>query len=985
MHVRMRQWWSYVGLWTLALCGILCVPRSHALNPKALGTPWKCGLSLLQQRAKKFHGPSTSTHERSPADGSSQGLNNITPNGRKKETSSGGIHSTGATDNAGGVQRESPWSGIKKVEDPIAATDGVALESQPQPPHHPPSPPPSDEEHLPGADERTNAKDATVDPPPSDEENLHVVDKRKKATILSRWYTYMNSIASNMDPDDISGALEHYRVVSITMVCVCVLTVQYLSIHTLLTVSRHLDEFRGFSLSLATETLLILLRGGAYAPMLSMLLLAGQICARENDTDLLQPPHGVKVCMVLLTCGMTLKYLVVLLLPACILHTDGARLSDLVGGEHDVHLYFGHLNFKSRGLKHVFQCLQAVCMLAIFGGVCGIILETWIQSSRTMTLSIKCVFAVAPIMSAPVFLWLARIHLGASSCTADRKSDLLLGAMAMCGIASKAPMVAAVILAVKSRGGALAPAYTESPLAWATCFFYMEIGVVFYEAVTRRQRDSNGTSGDSNVFAVLSYMCLFVASASTNYSIRAQGEVVFSESVSCVEKLAILFFSLRILRVLLASFRDVFSRISRDLPVTLDGCLASSFVGVSVAPSLCALFLACRTRALNVSNQEGSPQGWALDWMEFCVVASWVQVLSCFILPLFVGSAAKVDVRGYVFYETSQYEAAPLGIAAVVAVINYLMLFTTHVGAAAVAVSMFLMTPESTRSDHTGRNHMVGTLVDFASLTLAFLLISLVLASAKVLGLLFKIAIETYGEELLGVSATADWAIFNPLSGRVFVGNLVLHNHFGLLTAEEKRELSTEWQSPYLLKIDNLYVEFGLWRLIRSYLWEIELDVIAITGLTVKYEKMGSVTNLQLQTQSILRAYEHFCGYMWPGEDPYQPSTVPEEYKGKDYYFLHTIQVKDCHVDVILPHDVTLPFKVADFDCPDMYNRPMRKRDLLMFVLNTILKTVQEDERIVKALASRQVRRDLGLSRRAVATVCCPRLATCCSNGEAPN
>merc|ERR1719265_2699996 len=64
---------------------------------------------------------------------------------------------------------------------------------------------------------------------------------------------------------------------------------------------------------------------------------------------------------------------------------------------------------------------------------------------------------------------------------------------------------------------------------------------------------------------------------------------------------------------------------------------------VQFAPMLCVLFLITRIRALQISDNKGSPQGWAQDGMY---LASWsvlVQFLMCLLMPVFTRKVYKTD------------------------------------------------------------------------------------------------------------------------------------------------------------------------------------------------------------------------------------------------------------------------------------------------------------------------------------------------------
>merc|ERR1712173_69995 len=90
--------------------------------------------------------------------------------------------------------------------------------------------------------------------------------------------------------------------------------------------------------------------------------------------------------------------------------------------------------------------------------------------------------------------------------------------------------------------------------------------------------------------------------------------------------------------------RDLFGRYSRLLERTLVAALRST----SFCPMLACLLIACRMRALNMTNLSGSPQGWAQECMYGIAMGTIVQVVACLALPLFTQDASQVDEGGHV-------------------------------------------------------------------------------------------------------------------------------------------------------------------------------------------------------------------------------------------------------------------------------------------------------------------------------------------------
>merc|ERR1719486_1126254 len=82
-----------------------------------------------------------------------------------------------------------------------------------------------------------------------------------------------------------------------------------------------------------------------------------------------------------------------------------------------------------------------------------------------------------------------------------------------------------------------------------------------------------------------------------------------------------------------------------ERPMIRDSTVSAG-ISLGLAPLLCILFVATRMRALQITQQEGDPPGWAQDCMLIAVFATCVQALSCMVMPIFIGGACKVDEDG---------------------------------------------------------------------------------------------------------------------------------------------------------------------------------------------------------------------------------------------------------------------------------------------------------------------------------------------------
>jgi len=171
----------------------------------------------------------------------------------------------------------------------------------------------------------------------------------------------------------------------------------------------------------------------------------------------------------------------------------------------------------------------------------------------------------------------------------------------------------------------------------------------------------------------------------------AEHTLPLSPTMQCVVNLSFQYF---FIYALVWVFQTVEDLTKYEMPA-LKAAVESAKVTVEFAPMLCVLFIATRMRALQITENKGSPQGWAQDGM-YC--ASWallIQFFMCLVMPIFTnGQPYQVDSidgekrasKSPVENTWGQY---------IVTTIRYLALIFLYVGLAAVITSVFLITAET--------------------------------------------------------------------------------------------------------------------------------------------------------------------------------------------------------------------------------------------------------------------------------------------------
>eukprot|EP00747_Dinoflagellata_sp_TGD_P045309 gnl/TRDRNA2_/TRDRNA2_143754_c2_seq1.p1 gnl/TRDRNA2_/TRDRNA2_143754_c2~~gnl/TRDRNA2_/TRDRNA2_143754_c2_seq1.p1 ORF type:complete len:574 (+),score=92.33 gnl/TRDRNA2_/TRDRNA2_143754_c2_seq1:218-1723(+) len=303
-----------------------------------------------------------------------------------------------------------------------------------------------------------------------------------------------------------------------------------------------------------------------------------------------------------------------------------------------------------------------------------------------------------------------------------------------------------------------------------------------------------------------------------------RGEHPLSATVWAIVLLCALFFTAHILQWAVFLMQDVFHKSNN----TLQDTVIAAQVSVSLCPLVGVLFVACRVRALQISQQEGNPPYYAQDAMAVCVFATVIQVFCCLMLPLFTGAASTVDEDGH-----STYDLKPMVGAYAVTVVKYVSLMALHLGVTMVSVAIFTMTPDSVKIP--SRVFKASNSVLALGWTGIVFLIALMLSSAKVIGLAVKLGIESVPESLLGVKITVAKAALSICRGYVYIGGLVVHN-----------PATHDWQSSSLLNVDRVCVKINMWRLMCSLGRVFEVTTLVLEGVDVNYEKsIGSNSNIQ--------------------------------------------------------------------------------------------------------------------------------------------
>jgi uncharacterized membrane protein len=156
-----------------------------------------------------------------------------------------------------------------------------------------------------------------------------------------------------------------------------------------------------------------------------------------------------------------------------------------------------------------------------------------------------------------------------------------------------------------------------------------------------------------------------------------------SPAMLCVTHFTVQYFTIYLLIWVMVTIKQFSSNDSGSKNVALEALVAAKD-SVAFAPMLSVLFLGARMRALQITNNKGSPQGWAQDCMFICVVSVCLQAILGMIVEFM---SPREPGRA----KSEGSNKAAVGVAA----FQFFLILIMHACALAVICSVFLITPQT--------------------------------------------------------------------------------------------------------------------------------------------------------------------------------------------------------------------------------------------------------------------------------------------------
>jgi len=466
--------------------------------------------------------------------------------------------------------------------------------------------------------------------------------------------------------------------VSTTMRCVINLCLQYFIVYAIFSLVRFCllfssDVRENEGPSKLLQTLDACLSTVNFAPMLCVLFLATRLRAiqlTQGQTERYGLPQDwCRLAMVVCTSAVFWQLILLLITSCC---TGQAPSTD-----HD-----GNLDAPSGGSRccmYTVQFFRYLLMFCLYGGFTVVCIALIVMTAPTeifpdgappVSVTAQCVITLS-VQYFFVYLILAllRTYNQIKGLSRTKASDLFQVAAYTVNFA---PMLCILFVLARMRALQLDPEWGK-PQLWAevciwacTAAMNLQTFLVLIVPTLLGGQASPGTSeGDirfnfqssllKNIFFMfrcILFLCLYGGFVAILISVclieHPHGSDYvppLSPAMQCVMILCIYYFGVYFF-LSLANMASGFKS-PDDAPQPQSSIvvlmLESARGAVSLSPMLCVLFLGIRMRAMQITSNQGCPQGWAQDCMYACVFATFAQLLVQLVAPLFSGATVPVS------------------------------------------------------------------------------------------------------------------------------------------------------------------------------------------------------------------------------------------------------------------------------------------------------------------------------------------------------
>jgi hypothetical protein len=524
------------------------------------------------------------------------------------------------------------------------------------------------------------------------------------------------------EPEEVMGPNLNFSPISTSMKCILSLTIQYILIYTALGICRTVLDFQGVRHS--DSAVATALKHGAetmfYAPMVCMMLIGFRMRVLQLTKGQGAPQEWVQFCMHSVTYAILANTLMVMLVPIVTKKPMEIEPTGEVKMEASAPFQDGTLQF-------IFNVIRYLTVLGLYVGFGGVVVGVFLFEPPAGVWD-GPIPPVSPAVRCTVFLSLTFFLVYLCQAISRTYSQYIGGNTAMTTFETTmtraadtlgmAPMLCALFLAARMRALQMDP-ISGNPQRWAqNCFFACTFALMAQTILAiaiplcmKADVKEGKVEGDMEIKVDNYYLAkaltvarflimLFIYAGATAvvcsvFTIQhPDGDHLtppLSPTMQCVLNLCFQYFLIYLLLWVFVTVDD-FTGIS--FPKTKDA-IESAKSTVQFAPMLAVLFIGTRLRALQMTSNQGAPQGWVQDGMYLATWSILIQFMMCLIMPFFTGHKYTPDAL-----DGSQKPAEgdtignPIG-AWAVTIVRYSALVALMGGVSTVAVGVYMMTPET--------------------------------------------------------------------------------------------------------------------------------------------------------------------------------------------------------------------------------------------------------------------------------------------------
>jgi hypothetical protein len=504
--------------------------------------------------------------------------------------------------------------------------------------------------------------------------------------------------------------------VTSSMQCVISLTIQFMVIYTALALWRMGADAFGLKYDnlpiqkiLVTATLTV-----NFAPMLAILFLACRMHVTQLTKGQGHPPEWVQVCMYFCTYSVLMMTICVCVIPIFTGETIQVdhKTGDIPTDEEP---------FKNQCAAICFTALKYLILIGLYGGALAIVYGTITYEPPAGIWPVGIQFPVSPAVQCTMILacqyfivygliQIARTWTQFTGMTFTKFENVMMTATASMNFA---PMLSVLFIGARMRALSMDPV-SGAPQAWAQNCFYMctyallaqTLFSIAVPLVLQGEVKVGQAEGDmeyevdnkmfGTILAIGRYvmmLCLYVGAGCVIYSIFTlqhpngpQYTPAISVTMQCVINLTFQFFFVYTWIWAAITIKEFTGSEWTLMTQTMENCKGV----VMLCPMLAILFVGTRMRALLLTSNRGSPQGWAQDGMYMATWSLLIQFIMVLVTPCATGVPAKIDEDGNIKWEP---ENKILFYAIVV--IRALGFILLYGGIITVVVGVYTMTPET--------------------------------------------------------------------------------------------------------------------------------------------------------------------------------------------------------------------------------------------------------------------------------------------------